>query len=148
MRLTSGYLYSGTLEIYCSAGGATDSRTIKENGSYWTDTTTHTCSGSFSFSNNGSSFSVNFWSDSNYYSSSGIFDKYVTCSVDGGSGYNNIGIRCCNDEPYFEFMGNRNWTFPTWSDEGGQDDLDWHVTWEGSWDIVGCHFDHAWGRST
>lgn len=87
MKLASDYSYlgSGSLEVYCACSGAEDGRTIKDHYDYWEGTDEHTASGSFTF-NSGSTaaqtFSVNFWSDSDYFSSSGIFDEYINCSVE------------------------------------------------------------------
>ena len=87
MKLSSSgsYLGSGSLEAYCTCGGINDGKTIKEHSSSWSGTGEHVVSGSFTFDsgNTGAqTFEVNFWSDSDYFSSSGIYDEYINCSVD------------------------------------------------------------------
>ena len=42
-------------------------------------------------------------------------------------------------------MGNDAFYFPTWSDEGGQDDIEWWYLGGGSWSRMGLSFDHATG---
>lgn len=87
MKLASEYSYldSGSLEVYCACSGAEDGKTIKDHYDYWEGTDEHTASGSFTF-NSGSTaaqtFNINFNSDSDYFSSSGIFDVDVSCSVE------------------------------------------------------------------
>ena len=87
MRLASSqsYLGSGSLDVYCGCSGASDARTIKDHNSSWSGTGEHSASGSFTFdsgSTGAQTFEINFWSDSDYFSSSGIFDQYIQCSVD------------------------------------------------------------------
>ena len=87
MRLASSgsYLGSGSLNVYCGCNGSSSGETIKEHSSSWSGTGEHSVSGSFTFDSGSTAaqtFSVNFWSDSDYFSSSGIFDEYINCSVD------------------------------------------------------------------
>ena len=54
-------------------------------------------------------------------------------------------IVTCNSSSYFEFMCREAYSFPTWSDAGGQDDMVWHGAFQGSWTRCGLNFNWAWG---
>lgn len=96
MKLSSSgsYLGTGSLDVSCScSGGGSDSDTIKDHNDRWSGTDEHSVSGSFSFSNSSTStetFTINFSSESDYFSSSGIFDTSVSCSVNGWAAYATI----------------------------------------------------------
>lgn len=87
MKLPSSasYLGTGSLVVACSCGGASSSGTIKAHSSTWSGTTEHSYSGSFTFTNaSDTTFTVNFSSSSDYFSSSGIFSTSVSCQCDPG----------------------------------------------------------------
>lgn len=87
MQLGSGsYLGYGSLDIGCGYAGTNDYRTIKEHSSSWSGGSYHSVSGSFSFSDSSTTtktFGIGFWSSSDSFSSSGLFEISVNCSVEG-----------------------------------------------------------------
>ena len=86
-QLGSGsYLGYGSLEIGCGYAGVNDYRTIKEHSSSWSGGSYHSVSGSFSFSDSSTTsknFAIGFWSTSDAFSSSGLFEVIVNVTLEG-----------------------------------------------------------------
>lgn len=94
MKLPSSqsYLGTGSLEVSSSSsgGGSSGWQTIKDHNTRWSGTAEHSYSGSYTFSNSSTStqtFTIYFSSQSDYFSSSGIFSTSVSCSVEGYNPY-------------------------------------------------------------
>lgn len=146
----SGSLFGtgNTMQINASgSAGGSSSVMIHNSNDSWRDTSWHSCSGSFSYSNsNAHNFTVTFSSTTNTSTSGKFSGKSVSLSVDAFNVNNTIYIGC-NSGFYMEFMAKSNFTFPTWSEPNGQDDIAWIGTGAGSWNRAGIDFPYAAGHT-
>lgn len=128
-----------------SAGGSS-TVTIKNSNESWRGTGWHSCNGSFSYANaSAHSFTVTFNSTTN--TSTGKFSgKSVSLSVGSFSADKTIFIGC-NAGAYMEFMCKTPYTFPTWSDRDGQNDIVWVGVGSGSWNRGGIDYGYAAGHT-
>ena len=128
-----------------SAGGSS-TVTIKNSNESWSGTGWHSCNGSFSYANaSAHSFTVTFNSTTN--TNTGKFSgKSVSLSVGSFSADKTIFIGC-NAGAYMEFMCKTPYTFPTWSDRDGQNDIVWVEVGSGSWNRGGIDYGYAAGHT-
>ena len=83
---SSSYLGQGSLEIGCGYAGNNQYRTMKDHNTTWSGGTSNTVSGTITFyddSTTGKNFYIGFWSNSDYFSSSGIFNTGFNIYVEG-----------------------------------------------------------------
>lgn len=146
---SSAYIGTGNvIDVHASgSAGGSGSATIHGNGDVWNGTGWHYASFSFSYANaDAHSFTVSFSATSNM-SSAGKFDgRNVSLSIDRYNTDSTIFIGC-NSSFYMEFMCKTPYTFPTWSNPGGQDDIQWVGVGGGSWDRGGIHYEYAAGHT-
>ena len=93
---SSSYLGQGSLEIGCGYAGNNQYRTMKEHSSSWSGGTSNTVSGTITFyddSTTGKNFYIGFWSNSDYFSSSGIFNTGFNIYVEGYNPYANFSTQ-------------------------------------------------------
>lgn len=86
-NISSGsYLGQGSLEIGCGYAGTNQYRTMKDHSTTWSGGGGNNVSGSFTFTDTSATaktFYIGFWSTSDYFSSSGIFETGVNITIDG-----------------------------------------------------------------
>lgn len=151
VRLTySGSLFGtgNTMQINASgSAGGSSSAMIHNSNDSWRDTSWHYCSGSFSYANaSAHSFTVTFSSTTNTSNAGKFSGKTVSLSIGAFDANKTIFIGC-NGGAYMEFMCKTPYTFPTWSDANGQDDIVWVGVGSGSWDRGGIHYEYAAGHT-
>ena len=83
---SGSHLGYGSLVMYCGYNGNNDSRTMKDHNSTWSGGDGNTVSGTITFtdkSTTGKNFWIGFWSESDAFSSSGLFDTGFNLWVEG-----------------------------------------------------------------
>lgn len=90
---SDSHLGYGSLVVYCGYNGNNDYRTMKDHGSTWSGGEGNTVSGTITFtdtSTTGKNFWIGFWSESDAFSSSGLFETGFNLWVEGYNPYANI----------------------------------------------------------
>lgn len=137
-----------TMQINASgSSGGSSSAMIHNSTDSWRDTSWHYCSGSFSYANaSAHNFTVTFSSTTNTSSSGKFSGKSVSLSIGSFNPDYTIFIGC-NSDAYMEFMCKTPYTFPTWSDADGQNDIVWVSVGSGSWNRGGIDYGYAAGHT-
>lgn len=141
-KYSSGNLCTG-YTVSCTASsnlGGSATWTHHSSSDSWYGTTEHSSSSSFSFNDtSNTSATITFSSSTNTSSSYKFSGKTVSVSFDSytpAEATKQLCIVYCNNT-YLELFGLNALSLPTWTEQDGQDDINWLGLSNSSWDRCG-----------
>ena len=147
-KYSDGFLGTGNVvTVYASTNlGGNGSVTHHKSTDSWSGTAEHTSTFSFTFSDSSNtSATVTFRSETNTSSSYKFSGKTVTVTFASFAVTDSDVFIGFNSSAYLEIMAKNAFSMPTWSETGGQDDIQWYGLGAGSWTRGDIAYTYAHG---
>ena len=147
-KYSDGFLGTGNVvTVYASTNlGGSGSVTHHKTTDSWSGTAEHTSTFSFTFSDtSNTSATVTFRSETNTSSSYKFSGKTVTVTFSSFAITDSDVFIGFNSSAYLEIMAKNAFSMPTWSETGGQDDIQWYGLGAGSWTRGDIAYTYAHG---
>lgn len=147
-KYKDGFLGTGNVvTVYASTNlGGSGSVTHHKTTDSWSGTDEHTSTFSFTFSDSSNtSATVTFRSETNTSSSYKFSGKTVTVTFASFAVTDSDVFIGFSSSAYLEIMAKNAFSMPTWSETGGQDDIQWYGLGAGSWTRGDIAYTYAHG---